>query len=237
MTIKNQKKSIDTILTVGLRKPKSMRVKMIDLVHSLGWRNIFWDTGYGLFLSVMTLLIVGSVFFFIPAEFHFTTITISVPLIYLLTLFLVEMSERINGLYELKQSFHYNILQITAIRLLFYALIGFIFSSTLIFILHGNQREFVQLFCLCLMTLALCVALSLAISRRFRGKWSFGFFSLGWLIMNLLLLIVLDFRYWETQLRSLPIYIVLIGSIVSCSFAFYQLNKIFSEVNSNVIVE
>lgn len=237
MTIKNQKKSIDTILTVGLRKPKSMRVKMIDLVHSLGWRNIFWDTGYGLFLSVMTLLIVGSVFFFIPAEFHFTTITISVPLIYLLLLFLIEMSERINGLYELKQSFHYNILQVTAIRLLFYAIVGFIFSSILIFLLHGTQREFIQLFCLSLMALALCVALSLVISRRFRGKWSFGFFSLSWLVINVFLPIIFEIRYWELFLRSVPIYIVLFSSILSCSFAFYQLNEIFSEVNSNVIVE
>lgn len=223
---------IEFILTQGLRKPKSAKEKMSEVARSIGFRNIFWDTGYGLLLTAITLLIVSSIFIFMPEEYRFTTSTIAAPLIFLLILFLTEMSERVNGLYELKQTCHYTILQVTTLRVICYSMIGFIFTIGIVWFSTGNGYDFLLLLSICLFALSLCATLSLSFIKIFHGKWTFAMFSCIWIVLSLLIPFTLGIERWEGLLREMPITLMIILAIIGCISLAYQLKKIFSEVRN-----
>lgn len=231
----DKNESIEFILTHGLQKPKSSWSKMIETVRMIGYRNIFWDTAYGLYITIITLAIACIIFISLPEQFLFTLATITAPVIYLIILVFAEMSERINGLYELKKTCHYTILQMTTIRIIAYSLIGFMLTILIVLFSAGNGNEFLLLFSLCLFALSICATLSLSLISLFNGKWLFAIFASAWIFLNVIIPFLLGIEKWESLLREMPITIAFILAVVGCLLLVYRLNKIFTEVKNYAV--
>lgn len=194
---KAKDESIEFILEQGLQKPKSTWRKMSEIVRTLGYRHIFWDTSYGLFITMITLLLASIIFITLPEEFLFTAATIIAPIIFLIVLLFTEMSERISGLYELKQTFHFSIIQITALRIIAYSLAGFILTMFIILFSTENRDEFLLLFSLSLFGLSICATFSLFLIRRFSGKWGLTIFAIAWMIPTMMIPLLFGIKKWE----------------------------------------
>lgn len=227
--------SIEFILAHGLQKPKSSWKKIIEIVRTIGYRNIFWDTAYGFFITIITLAIAFIIFISLPEKFLFTSATTTAPIIFLIILLFVEMSERINGLYELKQTCHFTITQITALRIIAYSLVGFMLTILMVVFSTGNGDEFLLLFSLCLFVLSICATLSLSLIRLFQGKWIFVMFSGAWIALSVIIPFLLGVEKWENLLREIPITIAFILAVLGCLLLIYRLNKIFTEVKNYAV--
>lgn len=230
----NKDESIEFILEQGLQKPKSSWRKMIEIVRTLEYRSIFWDTSYGWFITMVTLVLASVIFITLPEQFIFSSATIIAPIIYLIILFFTEMSERINCLYELKQTCHFTMIQITALRIIAYSLVGFMLTILMLVFSTRNGDEFLLLFSLCLFSLSICVTSSLLLIRLFQGKWTFAIFSSAWITLNGMIPFLVGIEKWENLLRAIPTTIAFILAVFGCLLFVYRLNKIFTEVKNYV---
>jgi ABC-type dipeptide/oligopeptide/nickel transport system permease component len=144
------------------------------------------------------------------------------------------MSERINGLYELKQTCHFTMIQITALRIIAYSLVGFMLTILMLVFSTRNGDEFLLLFSLCLFSLSICVTSSLLLIRLFQGKWTFAIFSSAWITLNGMIPFLVGIEKWENLLRAIPTTIAFILAVFGCLLFVYRLNKIFTEVKNYV---
>ena len=222
--------SIDAILTHGLVKPQTARSHIIEMLNTIGFRHIFWDTGYSAFFAAVSFAVVFALFVITPADYRYSAAVAVAPLSYLLIAVFAETSERSCGLYELKQTCRYTIRQITAIRVLCYSIAGAVFTAVIAAAGAKDAYEFLSLFSLCLSALFLCAVLSLAVIRRFRGKWSNAVFSAAWIFTNIALPALFGNR-WENALGNVPIVISLAVAVIGLAAFTCQISRMLSEVD------
>ena len=164
---KNKDASIEKILSQGLVPPPSAGKQIKKMLQTLDMRFIFWDLGYSLFFTGITLALVLILLLFVPSEFRYSATVFSAPLLFLLILLFSETSERVSGLYEIKQVCFFHIHQITALRVIFYSIIGAVFSVFISATGVKNGHEFFLLLPICLFALFLCAYGGLVVMRRF----------------------------------------------------------------------
>jgi len=116
--------SIEYILAQGLRKPQTTRSRIIEMIRGIGFRYIFWDTGYSLLFAAVTIAVVAALLTAWPDDYRYTASVAVAPLMFLLIMASAETSERACGLYELKQTCRYTVRQITALRVVCYSAAG-----------------------------------------------------------------------------------------------------------------
>jgi len=233
MNDKEKNASIDYILSQGLVKPQSAWALITEMVRRVGLRYIFWDTGYSLFFAAVTIAVVLVIFAFSPNEYRYSASVAVAPLLFLLTMMFVEITERASGLYELKQTCRYTIRQITALRMVCYSTAGAVFTAIIAKLGAKSAYEFLSLFPLCLSALFMCAALSLSLMRFFRGKWVSAAYSAVWVFMS----IVLPFTFnekWETALSGIPIALSAAVAAVGAALLVYQISRMLSEVEKYV---
>ena len=112
------------------------------MIHIIGFRFIFWDIGYSLFFGAVTLAGILVLFSFAPDVYRCSAAIAVAPLIFLLINMFAETSERTCGLYELKQTCRYTIQQISALRVICYSVVGFVFTAVIETISTDNGYEF-----------------------------------------------------------------------------------------------
>ena len=66
MNEKTKNASIEYILSQGLVKPQTARERIAEMLRTIGFRFIFWDTGYSLFFTAVTFAVVLVLFSFAP---------------------------------------------------------------------------------------------------------------------------------------------------------------------------
>lgn len=226
--------SIETILSQGLVKPKKARERMGEMVRSIGLRFIFWDTGYSLFFAALTLAGVLVLFSLAPDAYRCSAAVAIAPLLFLFAILFAETSERISGLYELKQTCCYTIRQITALRVTCYSVLGSAFTAVIAAVSADNVYEFLSLFPLCLSALFVCAVLALSAMHIVHGKWAHAAFSAAWVFVN----IALPFSFgekWEAILREMPIVFSTVLAVFGAAALACQISKMLREVKKHVV--
>lgn len=234
MNKKTKNASIEYILSQGLVKPQTLRERIAEMLHTIGFRFIFWDTGYSLFFAAVTLACVLVLFSFAPDDYHCSAAVAVAPLFFLLITLFTETSERACGLYELKQTCRYTIQQITALRVICYSVVGTVFTAIIAAISTDSVYEFLSLFPLCLSALFICAVLGLSIMRFLHGKWVNAVFSTVWVFVNIALPFSLGER-WETILREMPIVFSILLAVLGAVVLVYQISKMLSEVKKYAV--
>ena len=230
MNEKEKNASIDYILSRGLVKPQSAWTQIAEMYRAIGLRSIFWDTGYSLFFTAVTLAVVLVVFAVTPENLRYSAAVAVAPLMFLLITLFAETSERACGLYGLKQTCRYTIRQIAALRAVCYSVAGVAFTAVIAAISAKGVYEFFSIFPLCLSALFICAALSLSVARFSRGKWAYAAYSAVWVFASIALPFSLDEK-WEQFLAGVPVALSVVIVIIGMAVLAYQISKILSEVD------
>lgn len=234
MNEKEKNASIEYILSQGLIKPETTRERIAKMMRIFGLRYIFWDTGYNLFFVALTLVGVLVLFNLAPDSFRCSSAVAVAPLFFLIAVLFAETAERISGLYELKQTCHYTIRQVTAMRVIGYSILGSVFTAIIVSISADNVFEFLVLFPLCLCALFACAVMALHVMRVLHGKWVPAAYSAIWIFVN----ITLPFTFgetWEALLRDIPFAFSTMLAIIGATLFTYQVSKMLQEVHNDVI--
>lgn len=234
MDKKTKNASIEYILSQGLVKTQTVRERIAEMLRTIGFRFIFWDTGYSLFFTAVTLAVVLVLFSFAPDDYRYSSSITVAPLFFLLITMFAETSERACGLYELKQTCRYTIQQVTALRVICYSVVGFMFTVVIAIISSDSGYEFFSLFPLCLSALFICAILSLSLMRFFHGKWVNAVFSVVWIFVNTVIPFLLG-KKWEMILRDMPTAFSVVLAILGGALLAYQVSKMLSEVKKYAI--
>ena len=222
--------SIELILSQGLVKPQTTRERISEILLIIGFRHIFWDTGYSLFFAVVSIACVVFIFVVSPNDFRHTASLSAAPLMFLLITAFAETTERFCCLYELKQTCRYTIRQITALRMMCYGVIGTVFTAVIAVIDAKDAYEFLSMFPLCLSALSICAVLSLMVIRFFRSKWICAAFSALWAFISVVPAFTLN-KEWELFLSGFPVVVSIIIALTGIVIFFLQISKMLSEVH------
>ncbi|MCU6712580.1 hypothetical protein M6D81_28165 [Paenibacillus sp. J5C_2022] len=220
--------SIQYILSQGVVKPITAKERMTKMLRTIGFRFIFWDTGYSLLFASITLAGIVALFKLAPVDYRYSAAIAAAPLLFLIVTLFAETSERAGGIYELKQTCHYTIRQITALRIACYSVVGSVFT-TIIAALHANNGyEFLSLFPLCLSALFICAVLGLSAIRMLHNAWGYAAFSAIWVFVNIMLPISLGDK-WEALLRATPVVLSTAVAVMGAALLIYGIVKMLSE--------
>lgn len=226
--------SIECILSQGLVKPQTARERMAEMARSIGWRFIFWDTGYSLFFAALTLAGVLVLFCLAPDAYRRSAAVAVAPLLFLFAILFAETSERIGGLYELKQTCRYTIRQITALRVTCYSILGTAFTAVVAAVSADTGYEFLSLFPLCLSALFVCAVLVLSAMHVRHGKWVHAAFSAAWVFVNIALPFSLGEK-WEAILREMPIAFSTVLAVFGAAALACQISNMLREVKNHAV--
>ena len=221
--------SIDYILSKGLVKPQTAWARVIEMSRMIGFRYIFWDTGYSLFFAAVTLAAVLTLFAIAPDNYRYSASVTVAPLMFLFVTLYTETSERACGLYELKQTCRYTVGQITALRVVCYSVAGAAFTAIIAMMGARDWHEFLSLFPLCLTALTVCAVLSLTVMRFFRGKWANAVFLTIWVFANAGLTLSNNDK-WEIFLSGVPVVVSLVTALAGVALLVCQISRMLSEV-------
>ena len=226
--------SIEYILAKGLRKPQTMRSRIVEMTRGIGFRYIFWDTGYSLIFSAVTIAVVVALFAAWPDDYRYTASVAVAPLMFLVITAFAETSERACGIYELKQTCRYTVRQIAALRVVCYSAVGASFTAIVALMGAKDVYEFLSLFPLCLSALFICAALSLTVMRFVRSKWANAIFSAVWALISIAPAFSLSEK-WETFLSGVPAVLSAIVAAICVAAFIYQIARMLSEVDKYVV--
>ena len=213
-----KERAIQSILSRGLVKPKSMRVVLYEMLRDLGFRYLYWDMAQMFLVAAMLaglmLLMPAVLPMLIPKDSPHTVIFACAPLLFLLILFMTEVFERAGSLYELKMTCKHTIQQITAFRVLCFTLPGIVFCVGLALNAAEDASGLLNRTSLALCGLFLCTSLSLICMRRVPGRWACAWVGGLWLLLAFVPVAFFSAE-WEDFLSRLPAMIVLCAAVLS----------------------
>ena len=216
--------SIDYILDKGLQKKRSLWSMLTEIYRTLGFRLVFWDTAQAFVLTALTLT--GLLLFlpFSAQTLQHTLLFGCSPLLFVVVVFFSETIERVDGLYELKLTCKYTIRQIVAFRILFFSLLGIVFSVGLTVYSANNSFEVLRLLPLSLSALFICSFICLSLVRRFSGKLTYAIAALLWAVISFVPALAIGEK-WELFLSGLPVAITVCVLVLSCVLFLVELKK------------
>lgn len=234
MDNKQKEASIEFILSQGLSKPKSMCALISEMVKRLGFRFIFWDASYSLIFAILTVIPILMMLILVPTYFRFTAAVSAAPTLFLLILAFAETAERLGGLYEIKQTCHYTVRQVTALRVMYYSTAGMLYSTGIALFSMENMFEFLSLFMLCLSSLFICAILTLTAMRHISMKWAGIVCATVWATMTLAAPFLLG-KKWEDFLKGIPTAVTLGICAIGMALFILELRKMLMEVKPYVV--
>ena len=234
MTENDKNKSIDYILSQGLETVPTARMRMLELIKSLGLRFIFWDTAYSMIFTAVTLVGALVVLAWSPEVYSHSAAAAISPLMFLMITLFAETAERAGGLYELKQTCYYTATQITSLRAMCYSILGFVFSILVATISAAETELFWSLLPLCLCVFFICACLHVSVMRWIKHKWAIATVSSVWAFLNLTLPIAFAEK-WEAFLRSVPSAAVYIVAVLCAATLVWQIRYMFMEEKNYVV--
>ena len=213
--------AIATIITKGLTLPVSTHVFLREMWRVLGCRVIFLDIIPALLVSFVVALgyitIISLKLSLLQTGGNiYSVLFLFSPVLFLSLTLSTEVIEHYGGIYEIKMTSKYTIRQITAFRLLSFALVGMVSTilGSVIFSLTLETLQFVQLFSLTMASLFLCSLLTIYIMRRLHGGWYLG--PLIWTNIGILPMLLFH-ENWERLLSNLPPVVTVAVATVACA--------------------
>lgn len=222
-------KAIEDILSKGLSKPKSLLGYLGNLYSALGFRYIFFEMAFPIVMTVIAT-ICFIVLYPLTLEQHlYATLFAIAPLFFLFIVLFTETMEQINGLYELKMTCKYTILQIAAFRVLCFSFLGTMFCTfiSLYFSRLSAVYSFFKTVSLSLCALFLCAFLAISLMRHFNWKWIHFSAMLLWITLSFMPIWILGER-WELFLSQIPAAITMFAAVIACSLFLMEIKKLMN---------
>jgi len=235
LTPRERDAAIERILSAGLQPRRRMRAQMRELYQVLGLRFLFWDTAQALVVSVVTgaLVVCGQLLF--PGEYQHAFLFGFSPFFFALTVFLTETVERAEGLYGLKMTCRYTIREVTAFRILCFALTGTVFTVVLTVVSAQAARDLLALIPLSFAALFLCAFVSLYLVRRFSRTWVYAGAGVLWLAVGVVPVLVLGAR-WDAFLAGLPLGLTIGVAVCAAGLCLREAAMLFSQRRLNYAI-
>ena len=243
-------KSIKLILEKGLTRPVSTWAYLRDMYRNLGLCVIFRESAPAMLVSFAValayILIVSTQFIFLEAmENQGALLFLFSPALFISMTVCTEAIERMNGLYEIKQTVKYTIRQITAFRLLCFSLVGTVFAVLVnigvfyimtanIVALEAQMGIFFQKLSIALCSLFLCSLLIITILRKVQSGWYLG--SIIWAVTGMLLTMIFG-NAWNEFLLNIPPAVTLITATISFILFLREIKKVGQRDGSSVLLE
>lgn len=229
MDEKEKNASIEYILANGLVKPQPVHLRIAEIIRAVGFRHVFWDTGYAVLCATISATFVFVLFVQSSANYQYSAALAGSPLLYLFIAAFSETTERSCNLHGLKQTCRYTARHISALRVLCFSLMGAAFTAIIAAVGTEGMYGFLPLFTVCLSALFICAVFSLAVMRLSRGKWAAAGYSAAWVSINAALPALFGDR-WEQALAGIPVAISIIVAIAAAAVFVYQISRMLSEV-------
>lgn len=230
-------REIRQILDRGLIRPKGFWQHLVEVHRTLGLRYLFYGTGSTGIITALTLLVI---FLYLPLpgpDHLYAVFFLLSPISFLMLMLLTETNEKVNGVYELKMTLTYTVRQLAVIRILYFSLIGCLFSaSASVYLGHSLQimGMFLKLFSLSLSALFLCAFVCAYAMRHFRSRWS-PFAALGfWFLAGLLPYVGFDI-HWNALLEQVPLALTVVVAIGAMVLLLIEVKKTLILYTSEVI--
>ena len=226
--------SITYILDEGFTAPLSIWHRARRIAEGLGLRFVFWDTAYSLIFAGLTVAVVALVVTATPEEWRYTVAAACSPLLFLLITLMTEVVERATSMYDLKQTSHFTIRQITALRIMAYSLVGAVFATVVAVLAAHSAHEVASLLPLSLAVLFLCATLEISTLQLTRNPWAVAVFTALWLTVSL----GLPLRYkqdWEGFLANLSVAITGLIALVSLGILVWQISRMLNETRKYAV--
>ena len=230
MTENEKNASIEFILSKGLVKPQSVFERIAKMQSVLGFRFLFWDLGYSLVFTLVS--VIGMFYLLLPAaeEFAYSAAFGFSPVLFLLIMFFSEMSERACSIYELKQTCKFTSRHVSALRVVFYSGLGIVFVVMVALASAENASQFLRVLPLCFAGLFFCAVAALSLLRLAGRRWAIGAFFASWILANSALSFVLWER-WERFLAEIPPVLAVLIAVVCAATFLQQTKKMLMEEN------
>lgn len=210
-SLKEKEQAFENILVEGLSRPEGVWAFCTRMYRALGTKFIFFDHFQAI---VMALAVVIGVIFLLSMntnDYAYSTIYTLAPLFFVAIVSLTEWRERSNPLYELKMTFKHTIQDLIVFRTLCYSIV----SITLCLLLSvgvADKLDFLRAASITLSALFLCALLTVAITRRFNGRWMYLTGLVVWMAMVFIPSWLVGNR-WELFLARIPVVIMLVIGI------------------------
>ena len=225
--------SIEYILELGLVKPLTVWERILKMHKTLGLRFIFWDLNYSLIFIFITFAGAGFLLRQASMEFQYSAAVMFSPVLFLGIMLFAEINERACGLFELKQTCHYMVGHITALRCLYYSTVSTLFAVFVIAFSTVNATQFFRMLPICLGVLFICAAIELSIIRISRSKFAVVVFPILWIVANLACQLVFR-ENWELFLSGAPLVATIAFAIAGALIFIFQMKKMLMEENHYV---
>jgi len=234
MTDNEKNTSIEYILAQGFVDPPTFWEHITKMHRVLGYKFIFWDFNYNLIFISATLLVMAFLLRLAPVLYYPYSVAVGFsPVLFLLIMLFSEINERACRLYELKQTCLYTSRHITALRCMYYSIVGAAFAIFVTTFTAENIAQLFRILPLCLAGLFVCASIGLSVIR-FLNRWAIAVFAIVWVFVNLTLPISLG-EDWELFLSGIPLVLTTAVAIAGAVVFIYQTNKMLTEENRYVI--
>jgi hypothetical protein len=214
--------AIESILSYGLIRPKSLWGQLAELYRSLGLRAIFWDTGQSVVIAICISICFGLMLYFMRTRYIYASLFVLSPMLFLLSTLTTEIIERAGGLHELKMTCKYTPQQVAAFRMLCFSGLGVVSCVLMTASIPHKPMEFLRLLSLSLSALFLYALLITGILQRLRGRNMFV--AAAWAVTGLLPPLIWG-QAWDTFLSRLPMFITAGIAILSAVLYLMELKK------------
>lgn len=230
-------REIRHILDRGLIRPKGFWQYLVELHRTLGIRYLFFGTGSTGIITALTLLAL-LLYLPLPGPDHlYAVLFLLSPVSFLMLMLLTETTEKVNGVYELKMTLTYTVRQLAVIRILYFSLIGCLFSAyASVYLGHALQimDMVLKLLALSLSALFLCAFVCVYAMRHFHSRWS-HFAALGfWFLAGLLPYAGFN-THWNAFLKQMPLALTVVVALGAVVLLLIEVKKTLILHTSEVI--
>lgn len=223
--------AIQNILS-ELKPPKSLWRWLLELFRCLGFRVIF---GNMLWLSLAAAggsLCIGLVLATAWPPYILATLFAVAPLSFLLATLLIELTERANGLYDLKMTCKYTARQLAAVHLLAFSGMGAVFCVFLSTQVDKKApNTFFTALAISLCALLLCGLLALFFIRRLGLRWIHS--AALWGVLSVVPVVICRME-WESFLYSLPLWVTAGLAALLLFLYLWEIGKMISKPRPEV---
>ncbi|MDR0849129.1 MAG: hypothetical protein LBN10_08870 [Propionibacteriaceae bacterium] len=227
-------RAIAHILDEGLVHPVSAWERARTIQRELGTKNIFFDTAWSLIFSGVMVVAMIVITLGVPAAWRHTATVACAPLLFTVILAGTEMLERATAMYDLKQTAHFTIRQVTALRVMAYSLVAAVVTALLASLSATGAAEVLTLVPLGLAALFGCALAEVSTLRFTRSPWAMAVFTVVWMAVW----IGAPVRFgeaWEACLASLNTALTS-GIAIICAVALvWQCAALLKESRTHVI--
>ena len=221
--------AINDIIEKGLYPKKTLFQSILSLHNKIGFRYILGDISDIIVVTLLLSTLLNYVLLIYGSRNILNYTFMTSPIFYIILSLLTELKEKNLNMYELKMTCKYTLKEITALRLLYYSLLGIVFSSVASSLVILKFRiELLDIILVSLLGLSIASLLVIVIMKYVKPKYRYFIFFTQWI-----LLFVIPNNIFGSDLndllKDLPHIVILIIIFILSGIYLFTIKKYFIE--------